>query len=158
VAGVALGLAGLGLAAAFGLAALVAEVPAVYQGLRWAGVGYLLWLAWEAWRGGAGAEAPPPAGLAAQFGRGLATNLLNPKAAVFYLTALPPFLPPAPDLAQVLSFTAVYVAVATTIHGGIVALAGGFTRFLGPPERERRARRGMALALVGVTLWLLWRA
>ncbi|HMO08654.1 MAG TPA: LysE family transporter, partial [Paracoccaceae bacterium] len=37
VGGVALGLAGLGLAAAFGIAALVAASPAAYGLLRWGG-------------------------------------------------------------------------------------------------------------------------
>ncbi len=45
VAGVALGLGALGLAAAVGLSALIAEAPVVYQAIRWAGVAYLLWLA-----------------------------------------------------------------------------------------------------------------
>ncbi|MGL5010530.1 MAG: LysE family translocator, partial [Paracoccaceae bacterium] len=45
VAGVALGLAVIGVAAAYGLAALVAGSPVAYQVLRWAGVAYLLWLA-----------------------------------------------------------------------------------------------------------------
>ncbi len=157
VAGVGLGLAGLALAAALGLSALLTEFPAAYQALRWAGVAYLLWLAWDAWREAAAQAAPERSSLSAQFRRGLITNLLNPKAAVFYLTVLPPFLPPAPTLAQVLTFSAVYVVVATAIHGGIVALAGGFNRFLGPPERERSIRRTMALALAGVALWLLWK-
>jgi threonine/homoserine/homoserine lactone efflux protein len=98
-----------------------------------------------------------PAGLSAQFGRALLTNLLNPKAAVFYLTVQASFLPPAPALAEVFTFSAVYVAIATVIHSGIVALAGSFTRFLDPPQRERRVRRVMALALVGVAAWVFWK-
>ena len=38
------------IAAAFGLAAIIAATPALYQALRWAGVLYLLWLAWDGWR------------------------------------------------------------------------------------------------------------
>ena len=51
VAGVALGLAIVGLLAALGLATLIAASPLAYQALRWAGVAYLMWLAWEGWRG-----------------------------------------------------------------------------------------------------------
>jgi hypothetical protein len=36
--------------------------------------------------------------MAQQFRRGLITNLLNPKAFVFYVAVVPAFLPPAPDL------------------------------------------------------------
>jgi threonine/homoserine/homoserine lactone efflux protein len=50
VAGVALGLGLIGIAAAFGLAALIAAKPALYDALRWGGVIYLLWLAWDGWR------------------------------------------------------------------------------------------------------------
>jgi threonine/homoserine/homoserine lactone efflux protein len=157
VAGVTLGLTGMAAAAALGLAAIIANVPAAYQALRWAGAGYLLWLAWDAWRDAAGPLLGEPAGLSAQFGRGLLTNLLNPKAAVFYLTVQASFLPPAPALAEVFTFSAVYVVIATVIHAGIVALAGSFTRFLDPPQRERRVRRVMALALVGVAAWVFWK-
>lgn len=157
VAGVLLGLTGLAVAAAVGLAALVRDVPEVYAALRWAGVLYLLWLAREAWRsaelGGDGARL----GVARSFRRGLVTNLLNPKAAVFYLTLLPPFLPREPALSDVLLFSAAYVAVATLVHASIVVLAGSFTRVLGTAERQHAVRRGMAVALAGVAVWLLWR-
>src|SRR5689334_24691234 len=49
VAGVALGLSVYGVAAAFGVAAIIENSPILYEALRWAGVLYLLWLAWEAW-------------------------------------------------------------------------------------------------------------
>jgi threonine/homoserine/homoserine lactone efflux protein len=50
--GVALGLLIVGLAAALGLAAVIANSRVLYEALRWAGVLYLFWLAWEAWRSG----------------------------------------------------------------------------------------------------------
>ena len=49
VGGIALGLSIYGVAAVFGLSALIEESPALYQTLRWGGVAYLLYLAWEAW-------------------------------------------------------------------------------------------------------------
>jgi threonine/homoserine/homoserine lactone efflux protein len=57
VAGVTLGLAGWMLAAAFGLTQLLLIWPPLYQIIRWAGVVFLLWLAWEA-----GAATRPAAG------------------------------------------------------------------------------------------------
>ena len=48
--GVALGLLIVGLAAALGLTAIIANSRWVYEALRWGGVFYLLWLAWEGWR------------------------------------------------------------------------------------------------------------
>ncbi|MBP1806503.1 LysE family translocator [Rubellimicrobium aerolatum] len=160
VAGVALGLGVVGVAAALGLAALVAASPALYEVLRWGGAAYLLWLAWDGWRG-AVEEAPPLPGraVARAFRRGLVTNLLNPKAGVFYVAVLPGFLPPGDGLLpQTLALTGGYVAVATGVHAGIVGLAGQARRLLTDPTRERRVRRGLSLALAGVAVWLLWRS
>ena len=52
VAGIALGLLTYGIVATFGLAAAVDDAPLLYGFLRWAGVLFLLWLAWESWTGG----------------------------------------------------------------------------------------------------------
>ncbi len=159
VAGVALGLAIVGTAAAFGLAAVMAGSPVAYQVLRWAGIAYLLWLAWDGWRD---ADDPPEqAGLGASLGtyfqRGLLTNLLNPKAFLFYITVLPGFAPAPAALPDVLVLTAIYVVVATLIHAGIVAAAGAARDWLMFKERAIRVRRALALLLVGVALWVVWK-
>lgn len=158
VLGVSLGLAVIGLAACFGLAALITDRPMVFQVLRWVGVGYLLWLAYDAWRD-ADADSGGPVGVRAAryFRRGLITNLLNPKAAVFYVAVLPGFLPVGGDqIAESVALTLIYVAVATAIHGGIVTLAGTARLLLEDPVRERMIRRMLAVALVLVALWFAW--
>ena len=95
VLGVTLGLAVYMLAAVAGVTELLSAAPLAYVALRWAGVVYLLYLAWEAWRG---AGEPSPGHAAAHdhapFWRGLIANLLNPKAAIFYVTLLPTFIQP----------------------------------------------------------------
>jgi threonine/homoserine/homoserine lactone efflux protein len=48
VAGIALGLMTYGLIAAFGLTTIIDDSPFLYGLLRWGGVLFLLWLAWEA--------------------------------------------------------------------------------------------------------------
>lgn len=158
VAGVALGLALVGVAAALGLAALVKSSPFAYQALRWAGLAYLLYLAHEAW---AGAERDEGAALGQTswhyFRQGVVTNILNPKAAVFYVTILPGFLPPLATLPQSVTFSAIYVGMATLVHGTIVAGAGTASGALSNPTRVAYARRIMALALVGVAVWLFLR-
>jgi threonine/homoserine/homoserine lactone efflux protein len=159
VAGVALGLAVVGIAAALGLAAIIADSPMSYQVLRWAGVGYLLWLAWDGWRGAD--EAPEHAALGSSLGRyfqrGLITNLLNPKAFVFYIAVLPGFLTVQAGLADTLTLTAIYVAAATIIHAGIVALAGTARDWLTVDNRAALVRRSLALVLVGVAVWMVWK-
>jgi threonine/homoserine/homoserine lactone efflux protein len=155
VAGVALGLAVIGGTAAFGLAAVIAASPDAYQALRWAGVAYLLWLAWDAWRA---ADGPPDVATAMShataFRRGLVTNILNPKAFVFYVTVLPGFLPGGGGLADTMMLTAIYVAMATAVHTLIVTGAGTARDWLQTEGRAMRVRRGLALALVGVAVWV----
>ena len=86
------------------------------------------------------------------------TNLLNPKAAVLYVAVLPEFIDPSrPVLEQTLGLTLGYVAVATAIHAGIVALAGQARRLLDDPGHERIVRRALAAGPALVALWLLWR-
>mgnify|MGYP006142511383 FL=1 len=155
VAGVALGLAVVGGLAAVGVAALISSSELAYQTLRWGGVVYLLWLAWDGWSGAAEEIEHAPLGstLWRYFRRGLITNLLNPKAAVFYVAVLPSFLPDTADLPQTLTLSAIYVAVATAIHAAIVTLAGAAQAFFDDPVLERRLRRVLSLGLALVALW-----
>jgi threonine/homoserine/homoserine lactone efflux protein len=157
VAGIALGLMTYGVAAALGLAALIDSSPLLYGMLRWAGVIYLLWLAWEAWT--SENETSPDAVDGEEpwlaFRRGLITNLLNPKAAVFYVAVLPEFIrvDGSAVVTQTLMLSAVYVGIATSIHSIIVALAGTLQGTVVTAGRRRTVRRALALALVGIAVW-----
>ena len=157
VAGVALGLGLVGLATALGVATLVLREPLAYQAVRWAGVAYLLWLAWDGWRGAGEAEqtVAPGSTLALFFRRGLITNLLNPKAAAFYVAVLPGFLPAGAGPAEAVTLSAVYVAVATAIHLGIVTASGAARAFLQDEARATVVRRGLAVGLLGVAVWVV---
>jgi threonine/homoserine/homoserine lactone efflux protein len=157
VAGIALGLLVLGLIAGFGFGSIVAGTRWIYETLRWAGVAYLAWLAWDSYR-----EATAPAvvndadrTLAMSFRRGLIGNLLNPKAALFYVTVLPNFVSDggAPGQ-QMLVLTLAYVAVATAVHGGIAFGAGALQPMLASSRFRRIAGVVAALLLVGVAIWL----
>ena len=156
VAGVAAGLAVVGLLAAFGLATLVSTVPGLYEALRWGGAAYLLYLAWDTWRGGGEAEGGDvPDGL---FWRGFITNMLNPKAAVFYVAILPGFVDPAGArvLTQTLLLVAIYVTIATLIHALIVLAAARARPVITAGIGMVAVRRGLAIGLALISLWLLW--
>lgn len=156
VAGVTLGLGAYLLASVAGLAEAAQRWPWAYQALRWAGVAYLFWLAFDAWR-----EAPPKAQadgvqpFGRIFVRGLVANLLNPKAALLYVTLLPAFIAPDGDpVTQALILGSIHIGVSLVIHGSIVLFAGSV--------RELMARQGpwtgriMALALASVAIWLVF--
>ncbi len=160
VLGVALGLLIVGLGAALGLTALIGSSHVLYQTLRWAGTFYLLWLAWEGWRGPA--EMSPGRADAAfdvharYFTRGLITNLLNPKAGLFYVAVLPTFIDDTrPLVGQTITLSLVYVAVATLIHGAIVLLADAARPWLEDERRSTLVRRALSLLLVLIAIWLL---
>ena len=160
VAGVALGLAIVGIAAALGLAAAINASPALYQALRWGGVIYLLWLAYDGWQDASEEieHAPLGSSNAIYFRRGLITNILNPKAAVFYIAVLPGFVDPAGAIMpQTLLLSATYVAVATVIHLAIVTAAGAMRPLLEDPQRSRNVRRGLSVALALVAIWFAWK-
>jgi threonine/homoserine/homoserine lactone efflux protein len=157
--GVALGLLIVGLAAALGLAAVIANSRVLYEALRWAGVLYLFWLAWEAWR----RQEDKLAGTVTMahdskyFLRGLVTNLLNPKAGIFYLAVLPTFVNESrPLLAQTITLSAIYVAVATAVHSAVVLLADTARPWLEDQERSVIIRRVFSLLLVAIAIWLLF--
>lgn len=85
-------------AAAAGLTALFMAVPLAYDALKIAGAAYLLYLAWQAVKPGARSPLQPallpPDSPAKLFRMGFLTCLLNPKAAVLYLSILPQFVDP----------------------------------------------------------------
>jgi threonine/homoserine/homoserine lactone efflux protein len=159
VAGVALGLSIYGLAATLGLSAVIDSSRFFYEALRWAGVIYLLWLAWDAWaaeRGpSAAADGQPATSPRTAFRRGLITNLLNPKAAVFYVAVLPDFIRigHGPVAVQTLTLSAIYVAIATAIHLTLVMLASHMQGMIESPDKRRNIRRTMAVLLAAITVW-----
>lgn len=161
VAGVTVGLGAWMLAAAFGLTQALIAWPPIYQIIRWAGVLFLLWLAWEAWRGDgdpAAADGVDHHSSLRLFLRGMTGNLLNPKAALFYVALLPTFMRPerGSPLTQALVLGGLHLAVAVAIHALIVAGAAGVR---GPVLRRmqgRRMRAAMALGIAAVAVWMVW--
>lgn len=151
VAGIATGLAVLAIVAATGAAALIATWPLLYTALRWGGVLFLLYLAWEAWVGEKDSDRPTEPGR--YFRRGVVVNLLNPKAATVFIVMIPGFAGPDAPAGVLIAMTLTYLAIATLAHALIVAFAGSFEKALSDPRREKIVRRIFALALAGVAIW-----
>lgn len=156
-AGVALGLLIVGLGAAFGLAAIIANSQLLYELLRWTGVVYLLWLAYDGWRDAtetSPGRTDPQDTAGTFFTRGLITNILNPKAAIFYIAVLPTFVVPDRNiLGQTVALSMIYVAVATTVHVIIVSLAATARGYLEDASAMRPVRRILSMALAAVAIW-----
>ncbi|MBI1236489.1 MAG: LysE family translocator [Alphaproteobacteria bacterium] len=155
--GIALGLLLISGLAALGLAALISASPLLYEGLRWTGALFLLYLAVEGWLS-AGKTAPAMAARQNwQHGlRGFVINVLNPKAAFFYVTVLPQFIATGRDeRTQALILALTSVAIATIIHLLLVTLAASLRGFIENERQNRLVRRILAVGLAIVAVWLL---
>lgn len=159
VFGVTLGLAFYMLLAVLGIAEVIAAAPLLYGGLRWAGVAYLLYLAWEAWRG-AGETSPGHARDVdhAPFWRGLIANVLNPKALVFYVALLPGFIARdhAPFWVQALILGALHLALSFIVHCLIVLGASHAGTLIARSQGMTSVRRMLAIGIALVAGWLAW--
>jgi threonine/homoserine/homoserine lactone efflux protein len=83
------------------------------------------------------------------------TNLLNPKAALFYLALLPGFLERSSSWADMAVLVAIYLAVASGIHLGIAFASAQARRLVEDPVASARLHRVQAGVLVVVALWVL---
>lgn len=154
VAGITIGLSAYLLITLFGLTRTPLHSPEGLNLLRWSGIAYLLWLAWETMRGSAG-SAPDPDAPYSPFVRGLISNLLNPKAAIFYLALLPGFIrsEAGPVGAQILFFGVGHILISVTVHSACVFGAAGVASRLAP--RGALIFRGaLAVGLVAAAVWL----
>jgi threonine/homoserine/homoserine lactone efflux protein len=88
---------------------------------------------------------------------GLLTNLLNPKIAILYLSLLPQFVDPAQGSValQALVLGSIQIAIALTVNGLFVVIAGSLAVVLARRPVVARAQRwlmGGCLAGFGVKL------
>jgi threonine/homoserine/homoserine lactone efflux protein len=135
------------LAAAFGLAALLALHPAAFTALQWAGAAYLAWLGLgllrQAWRSGPGAAPPPAAATrsaAADFRAGLLTNVLNPKVGFFFLAFLPQFIATqAPGKTAAFLVLGALFVLQSMVFLALLVWAAARLRGLHTPPAVRRA-------------------
>jgi len=135
--GVGLGFLVYMVAAALGITALLLAVPFAYDALRLGGAAYLLYLAWQALK--PGGRSPfqvrelPVDSPRRLFAMGFFTNLLNPKAAMLYLSLLPQFIDPARGsvLTQSLVLGSLQIVISLGVNALIAVAAGTIAAFLG---------------------------
>ncbi len=145
-AGVALGDVVWLTIAILGLSALAQTFHAVFLAIKYAGVAYLLHLAWKLWTAPVAARAVvadasdvKPLRL---FLGGLAVTMGNPKVMVFYLALLPNII----DLAHVtpagwLALSSVTLSVLACVFGTYVGLAARMRRLFASPRALRLLNR-----------------
>lgn len=125
------------LAAAVGLTALLLVVPLAYEVVKWLGAAYLMYLAWQIIKPGARspfeAREFPGDSTKKLFMMGFATNALNPKIAVFYLSIFPQFVSPeyGSVFVQSLVLGAVQIVVSFIVNLAIVLSAARIAIWFG---------------------------
>ncbi len=156
VVGITLGLGAQLILAATGFSAFISDNQLVYEILRWAGIGFMLYLAVEAWRE-TGEASPGNAKSLEGFRRGFIANLLNPKALVFYIAVVTQFAGfdgNMPSAAAILMLGSIHILIAVLVHSGLVLAGAAFGQKLADYRQSVPVRAVFALSLVGIAIWL----
>jgi len=143
--------------AATGLAALAKTAATLFVAIKWAGVGYLLYLAWKLWTAPAERVALDDGNTRRHgwhaFLGGLALTLANPKAILFFLALLPTVI----DLASMNPWSFLEISAAICV---LLPLILGTYAFLAARARElftsaksvRRLNRSSGAAMAGAAV------
>jgi threonine/homoserine/homoserine lactone efflux protein len=138
------------LAAVTGLAALLHASGVAFEAVKYAGVAYLLYMAWSTWResGTLGVPEDPGGGSPWRVIRtGITINLLNPKLTVFFFAFLPQFVPPGSQhqVTRMLGLSVVFMALTFAVFVGYGALAASLREHvLTRPRLVSRIRKAFA--------------
>ncbi|SIS63475.1 LysE family translocator [Paracoccus saliphilus] len=145
------------LVAMAGLAALLHTSALLFQAVKFAGVAYLLWMAWGALQGSGGlqfgAGEPTPAGRLVW--RGVLLNLLNPKLPMFFMAFLPQFLPVGAGLGALLELGLGFAGMTFGVFVIYAGLAASGRDALLASERAMRWMRRIfaaSFAMLGLKL------
>jgi threonine/homoserine/homoserine lactone efflux protein len=144
------------LAAMLGLAALLHTSALAYDLVKYAGVAYLLWMAWQSLREEGvlkiekTPDARPPLRVLVD---GILINILNPKLSIFFVAFLPQFIPAAEPqpLLRMLELSGVFMAMTFAVFAlyGLFAAAMR-AHVISRPAVLRWMRRTFAAAFVAL--------
>lgn len=157
--GLCTGLIGHSTAVALGIAVVFQTSAMAFSILKFVGAGYLVYLAWQAFR----ASATPIAAsdgenrLLKYYTRGIIMNITNPKVSIFFLAFLPQFADPlrGPVSIQILMLGGVFILSTILVFGGIALLAGTLGEWLNRSDRiQNIMNRLTGTVFVGLALKL----
>ena len=141
------------IAAMLGIAAVLHASPLAYDLVRYGGVAYLLFMAWQTLKanGALRVEASAETSVRKVLIEGILINLLNPKLSIFFVAFLPQFISPSdpsPLLAMAgLSFVFMLMTFVVFAAYGVFAAAMR-DRIIGKPAVMAWMRRTFAAAFV----------
>ena len=145
-------------AVAFGVAVIFQASALAFTALKLCGAGYLLYLAWGAWRATA-TKISANSGVALSLGklyrRGIIMNVTNPKVSIFFLAFLPQFADPGRGslTLQMVLLGGIFILATILIFGAIALLAGTLGSWLMRSDKAQIVMNRVA-SLVFVALAL----
>jgi threonine/homoserine/homoserine lactone efflux protein len=147
------------LATVLGLAALMHTSALAFQLLKYAGVAYLLYLAYATWMDKSAFQIERAASRASPGSlivKAILLNLLNPKLTIFFLAFLPQFVDHrGSPLPQLLVLSGVFMAMTFGVFVVYGLLADTFRRaVIESPRVQSWLRRGFAAAFAGLGIQL----
>ena len=147
-------------AVALGVAVIFQQSALAFSALKLAGAGYLLYLAWQAFRASAAkikGEGNGEIRLLKLYGRGIIMNITNPKVSIFFLAFLPQFADPSrgPVWLQILLLGGLFILSTILVFGGIALLAGTIGQWLNRSGKTQKIMNRVAgTVFVGLALKL----
>jgi threonine/homoserine/homoserine lactone efflux protein len=149
-----------GLAAVFGLSALVLASELAYDVMRIVGAALLVVMGaqslWAARKGTPPVETAAVSGWRRSYLTGFGTCLANPKAAVFAMSFLPQFVPQGQNVPLTLvTLAVVWVLVDILWYGLLIWTVARAKDFLGRPAVKRRLEQISGVVLIALGLRLV---
>jgi threonine/homoserine/homoserine lactone efflux protein len=146
-------------ALALGLSELVAHFPWLFHTIKIGGIAYLLWLAWSSFRRKeVVVEQEAHGHLGRVFWRGALTNIINPKALLFFLAFIPQFLDPERGniLGQILFLGTIFLIMETVGNMGYALLFGkAFSKIAHSDRFQKLIGRITGVVFVGLAVRML---
>ncbi|EPL10370.1 LysE family translocator [Pseudomonas sp. TH05] len=146
------------LASVLGLSAILHTSALAFQGLKFAGVAYLLYLAYATWRDRSAFAVDsslPASSAGGLILKACLLNILNPKLTIFFLAFLPQFIShdgAAPAM-QMLTLSGVFMAMTFAVFVLYGVLANLFrTAVIESPKVQNWLRRSFAASFAGLGL------
>lgn len=136
-------------AVALGVAVIFQTSAMAFSALKFIGAGYLVYLAWQAFR--ASAEKIQGGSVGAVnywklYCRGIIMNITNPKVSIFFLAFLPQFADPSKGSIslQILMLGGMFILSTILVFGGIALLAGTVGQWLNRSGRAQKVLNRVA--------------
>ena len=131
------------IAVSLGVAIIFQTSTLAFSALKFVGAGYLIYLAWQAFRASAEKIQSEPDGIVNYwklYCRGIIMNITNPKVSIFFLAFLPQFAEPTrgPVAVQLILLGGIFILATILVFGGIALLAGTLGNLLNRSDRTQK--------------------